>query len=119
MQPANLDLTVYKGSTFSKLIQWKTGTPAEPVNLTGCTARMQIRKSVNSSEILDTLTTENGKLSIYDPVLGKLRIDIEHTVSTSYTFTGGVYDLEIIYPSEGPVYRILEGCFAAIPEVTR
>lgn len=120
MQPASLDLTVYKGSTYSKLIQWKTGDPATPVDLTGCTARMQIRKRVNDTEILETLTTENGKLTIYNAAEGRIRIDIPAATSTAYAFTSGVYDLEIVYPSPSTtVYRILQGCFAAIPEVTR
>lgn len=119
MQPANLDLTVYKGSTYSKLIQWKTGSPAVPVDLTGCTARMQVRRRVNDAEILDTLTTENGKLTIYSAAEGRIRIDIPAAQSAAYAFNSAVYDLEIVYPTGNPVYRILQGCFSAIPEVTR
>lgn len=119
MQPANIDLTVYKGATFSKGFQWKTGSSPVPVNLTGCTARMQIRKNVNDENILDTLTTENGKLSIEDAVNGKVRINISAAASSAYTFTSGVYDLEIVFPSTGRIERIIEGCFSAIPEVTR
>lgn len=119
MQPAHLDITIYKGSTFSKQIQWKTDTPPVPVDLTGSTARMQIRKSVNSSEVMDSLTTENGKLSIYAPTEGRISINISSDLSSTYDFTSGVYDLEIVFPGGGTVYRILEGCFSAIPEVTR
>jgi hypothetical protein len=119
MQPANIDLTIYKGATFTKSIQWKTGTPANPVNLTGCTARMQIRKSVNDTSILDTLTTENGKIVFEDAGNGKLKIEIPASVSTAYTFNSGVYDLEIVFPSTGRVVRLIEGCVSANPEVTR
>lgn len=119
MQPANIDLTVYKGATFSKGFQWKTGSSPVPVNLTGCTARMQIRKNVNDTTILDSLTTENGKLIIEDAVNGKVRINIVPEVSTTYTFTSGVYDLEIVFPTTGRIERIIEGCFSAVPEVTR
>lgn len=120
MQPADLDLTIYKGSTYSKLFQWKTGSPETPVDLTGCTARMQIRKRVNDTETLDILTTENGKLTIYNAAEGRFRIDISAAESAAYQFTSGVYDLEIVYPfPSDTVYRVLQGCFAAIPEVTR
>lgn len=118
MQPAHIDLDVYKGSTFVKIIQWKTGTPPTAVNLTGCTARMQIRKSVNDTTVLDTLTTENGKLVIHEPSNGKFKIVIPANVSTGYTFTSAVYDLEIVF-SDLTVVRIIEGCFIAVPEVTR
>jgi tRNA A37 methylthiotransferase MiaB len=118
MQPAHIDLEVYKGSTFVKTIQWKTGEPATAVNLTGCTARMQIRKSVNDTTVLDTLTTENSKLQIHEPLNGKFKIVIAANISTQYTFTSAVYDLEIVF-AEGTVVRVIEGCLTAVPEVTR
>jgi len=97
MQPAHIDLEIYKGSTFVKIIQWKTGTPSVAVDLTNCTARMQIRKAVNDTIILDTLTTENSKIQIYEPLNGKFKITIPATVSSAYTFTSAVYDLEIVF----------------------
>lgn len=118
MQPAHIDLDVYKGSTFVKIIQWKTGTTPVAVNLTGCTARMQIRKSVNDATILDTLTTENAKIVIHEPLNGKFKIVIPATTSTAYTFTSSVYDLEIVF-TDGTVTRVIEGCLTASPEVTR
>lgn len=118
MQPANLDLTIYKGSTFVKTIQWKTGDPAVAVDLTGCTARMQVRKNPSDSVILESLTTSNGKLVITEPTNGKLEIRIPADTSTAYTFLCGVYDLEIVF-ANGTVTRIIEGDFVAVPEVTR
>lgn len=118
MQPAHIDLEIYKGSTFTKVFTWQTGTPAAAVNLTGCTARMQIRKTVNDIVVLDTLTTENSKLQIHEPLNGKFKIVIPATVSTAYTFTSAVYDLEIIF-NDSTVIRVIEGCIVASPEVTR
>lgn len=118
MQPAHVDLDIYKGSTFVKIIQWKTGTPPVAVNLTGCTARMQLRKAVNDTTVLDTLTTENGKLIIHEPLNGKFKIVIAAEVSSTYTFTSAVYDLEIIFADQ-TVTRVIEGCLTAAPEVTR
>lgn len=118
MQPANLDLTIYKGSTFVKSIQWKTGDPAVAVDLTGCTARMQVRKSPCDSVILESLTTENSKIVITEPLNGKLEIRISASVSSAYAFVSGVYDLELVF-TNGTVTRIIEGNFIAMPEVTR
>jgi hypothetical protein len=118
MQPAHIDLEVYKGSTFVKIIQWKTGTPAVAVNLTGCTARMQIRKAVNDTTVLDNLTTENAKIVIHEPLNGKFKIVIPATVSSAYAFTSAVYDLELVF-TDGTVTRVIEGCLTAVPEVTR
>lgn len=118
MQPANLDLTIYKGSTFVKTLQWKTGDPAVAVDLTGCTARMQVRKSPCDSSLLESLNTENGKIVITEPINGKLEIRISANTSSAYTFMTGVYDLEIVF-TNGTVTRIIEGNFIAMPEVTR
>ena len=118
MQPAHIDLDIYKGSTFVKTIQWKTGTPPVAVNLTGCTARMQIRKAVNDSAVLDTLTSENGRIVIHEPLNGKFKIVISAAISTAYLFTSAVYDLEIIFTDQS-VVRVIEGCIYAVPEVTR
>lgn len=118
MQPANIDLTIYKGSTFIKAIQWKTGSPALPVNLTGCTLRMQMRKTVNDTTVLDTLTTENGKLQITNAAEGKISINISASVSSVYAFERGVYDLEVVF-LDNSVYRIIEGAVTTVPEVTR
>ena len=118
MQPANLDLTIYKGSTFVKTIQWKTGDPAAAVDLTGCTARMQVRKSPCDSVILESLNTENGKIVITEAQNGKLEIRIPAATSSAYSFIAGVYDLEIVFQN-GTITRIIEGNFTAMPEVTR
>jgi hypothetical protein len=118
MQPAHIDLEIYKGSTFVKIIQWKTGDPVVAVNLTNCTARMQIRKSVNDTNILDSLTTENSKLVIHEPLNGKFKITIPASTSSAYAFTSAVYDLEIVFTDQ-TVVRVIEGSLIAIPEVTR
>jgi hypothetical protein len=118
MQPANIELTIYKGSTFVKAIQWKTGNPAAPVNLMGCSLRMQIRKTVTDTTVLDSLTTENGKLEITNAAEGRIAIKIAAAASSAYTFDRGVYDLEVVF-LDGSVYRIIEGSVTTVPEVTR
>lgn len=118
MQPANIELTIYKGSTFVKAIQWKTGNPAVPVNLEDCTLRMQMRKTVNDTVVLDSLTTENNKLRIVNAAEGKIEIVIAAATSSAYTFDRGVYDLEVVFPDTS-VYRIIEGAVTTVPEVTR
>ena len=119
MEPAKIDLTVYKGSTFSKKFQWKTGEPLTPVDLTGCTIRMQVRKLVTSSSILAEFNESNGMLIITNPINGQFQLDISASTSTGFNFTSGVYDIEISYPDNITVYRLIEGSFIAVPEVTR
>ena len=60
MAAGKLKLAIEQGATFRKLLTYKAGTPAVAVNLTGCTARMQIRSAITSPTVLVNLTTENG-----------------------------------------------------------
>jgi hypothetical protein len=119
MKPAALDLTIYQGSTYKKAFQWKTGKPPQPVDLTGCTARMQIRKKVTDSVVLFELTTQNNRIVITDPTEGKFEIRLTAVEAASLTFKTGVYDFEIVYPGGEPVYRLFEGTIEVMPEVTR
>jgi hypothetical protein len=40
--PAKLKLTIYQGATFRKRLMWRAPSKA-PIDLTGCTARIQAR----------------------------------------------------------------------------
>jgi hypothetical protein len=80
---------------------------------------MQIRKTAGSSEILDTLTTENARISIYAPTEGRIRFDISAAQSSAYEFTTAMYDFEVVSSDNQTVYRILQGSISAVPEVTR
>lgn len=88
-----------------------------PVDLTGYTARMHIRKSVSSAEILHLLTTENGKIQL-TPAEGRIVLSVTATDTAALTFTSAVYDLELVSPS-GYVTRLLQGNVSLIKEVTR
>ena len=48
--PAKQKLTIYQGATFSKTVAMTDDADA-PIDLTGATARMQIRRSVSSGSI--------------------------------------------------------------------
>lgn len=43
---AEIDLTACEGATFSKTFVWKTGSPAEAVDLTGYTGECHIRDKI-------------------------------------------------------------------------
>ena len=110
-------LTIYRGSTFRKRWTWKTGTPAAPVDLTGCTARMQIRSEVDSDTALVDLTTENGGI-VLGGAAGTIDLYLSHTATTAITWESAVYDLEIIF-ANGDVQRKIAGAVIVSPEVTR
>lgn len=85
-----------------------------PVDLTGATARMQIRAGLGSALLLE-LNTENGGLAIIGP--GTLVRTLSAAQTAALTWTDGVYDLEVEY-ADGTVQRYLQGAVTVSREVT-
>lgn len=88
----------------------------QPMDLTGMTARMQIRPSLTSTTIIDTYTTEIGTIAI-DNTLKTITINVPATTTADYTFSTGVYSLELI--SGSTVYQIITGTISLVAEITR
>lgn len=88
-----------------------------PVDLTGYTARMQIRDTVNSTTVLEELTTENGGITI-TAATGKIELLLDATETAAIDWFEGVYDLELI-AAGGEVDRIISGTVVVSDEVTR
>lgn len=118
------NITCQQGSTFSRTLTMKYPDPLSPVsdptylpwNFTGYTARMQVRRTVESTTTLISLTTENGRITLGGPT-GIIELLITAADTAALT-SSGVYDLEII-SSTGVVDRILQGDFTLSQEVTR
>lgn len=129
MTPAKINLTIYQGADFIKPLQWKTKNPIEDiglptyepliaVNLTGYSARMQIREKLKDTAFIIELTTANNRIRIDSAVDGKFSLNINSTDTAALSFKTAVYDLEMVDAS-GIVYRLLSGTVALVPEVTR
>lgn len=118
MKPGKVNLTVYKGSTFLKSFQWKTGEPLTPVNLTGYKIRAQFRAKQSSPDILQEFSTTNGKLVITDVLTGKFQLVLTAAETSAILYKSAVYDLEVEDATEF-VIRLIEGSVTVVPEVTR
>ena len=110
----SFNLTIKKGSTFKQNIAY-TDANGAIINLTGYTARMQIRASYKS-DIIHELTTENGGITITG-VLGELDLLISATDTDTFDPITAIYDLEIISGVE--VDRIMQGKVNITENVTR
>ena len=110
------DFVIEQGATFDRSLTYKdpAGTP---LNLTGYTARMQIRSGVSSPTVLLELTSANGRLVI-DPLVGGITIYLEPVDTEGVMWKRGVYDLEIEAPDTS-VTRLIEGNIELSREVTR
>lgn len=87
-----------------------------PVSLENYTARMQIRKKLADTEVVLSLTTENGGL-VLDNTAKTITINISATQTSSLVYTSMVYDLELI--SGSVVTRFAQGILILNKEVTR
>lgn len=104
---ADYDLTV-----------WDKQPDETPTDLTGCTAKLQLRRTAASTDAALELTTdEGGGLTI---TAGEGRIDVHMTAAQTAGLTGRyLYALELYGPAEGSVARLIEGWFNVSPEIVR
>lgn len=116
-KPFKHNITIIQGATLRDVTTWKAGTPAVPVDLTGCTARMQVRAKIDSADTLLNLTTENGGITL-GGTAGTVTVFLSATATAALTWKSGVYDLEVQF-GNGDVRRLLAGSVAVSPEVTR
>lgn len=110
------DFEIEQGASFGRAYVLRDSA-GDPVDLTGVTARMQIRQSVASPDVLLELTTENGMLVI-DPLNGRTDISLDADTTAAMTWRRGVFDLELV-DGTGWVTRLVRGTITVIREVTR
>ncbi len=108
------DFTAGQGETFDRTVTWKIDDTS--VNITGYTARMQIRRRHSSTSTVASLTQASG-LTLGGSA-GTIQIVLSATATAALDAERYVYDLELVSGS-GIVYRVLEGAFNVTPEVTR
>jgi hypothetical protein len=100
----------YKAGSGS--IEWY-----QPKDLTGWTARMQIREKIDDTAPLVSLTSGAGDITISLPD-ARIVFIIATSVTEELDFVEGVYDLELVDPA-GEAKTLLEGKVTLRKEVTR
>ena len=116
MAAATYDFQIEQGATLLKPIVWKDSS-GTPINLTGYTAKMQVRSSVTSPTVLLELSTANNRLTI-NPSTGTVTMIFSATTTAAITWSRGKYDLELT-SYDGTVTRLLEGEITVSKEITR
>ena len=112
MAAANYDLTIDQGSTFVIDITVKESGSVK--DLTGYSARAQMRSTKTASEVAASFTC-----SI--PIASNGIVKMELPAATSSGMTAGLffYDLEIHTAGDAIVKRLIEGKVTLNQEVTR
>jgi hypothetical protein len=108
-------LRIQQGDTWSLEIAW-TDDEGLPVDLTGATAKMQMRPSAGSEVLVLELSSANGRI-VVDPA-GKINLLVSAEDTALLPAKSGVYDLEVTRTS-GVVKKLIRGSYLVTPEVTR
>lgn len=114
MATGTYDTTMNQGDTWRRNLKWNDSA-GDPMDLTGYTARMQLRTSVDSVDVVIELTTGNGRITITLPN----QIDVEISAEDTALIDPGSYkyDLEMIAGTD--VHKLLRGKIKVIAEVTK
>lgn len=129
VQPTRLDFTIRRGSTLRRSITWYSDPVwkdrreteldtdnSTPVDLTGYTARMQIRDARTQQILVQELTTLNGGITL-GTVDGKITFFMSDADTQAVVEDENVYDLELIQPG-GDVIPFLAGTFNMQDQIT-
>ena len=124
VRPATVNFRLYPHATFSEVARVLDADQV-PVDLSGRTARMQVRRDTYGPAIY-TLTTENGGIVCNADGEIALRIDADDTapsLSPPLSPDGEMwaYDLLIYNPITSPatVERLIQGVITVLPGVTK
>lgn len=116
------NMTCDQGATFQQTLYWK-GSDGALIDLTGYSARMQVRSqvAVPSPQVAVTLelTTENGRIALGGSA-GTISLTVKSTATAAVSAGTYYYDLELI-SNDSPqvVTRLVQGEFVVVGEVTR
>jgi len=116
MPAAEHNFTIEQGATLIKPFVWKS-SDGTPVDLSGYTARMQVRRSVSAAEVLLEASTSNDRIQL-DPLAGRITLVLPADVTAAINWSRGRYDIELESP-DGDVTRLIYGEITVSKEITR
>ena len=109
------DISTEQGSSLSRVVTYNDAS-GNPVNLTGYTARMQVRPRASSGFAYLSLTSSSGGLTL-GGTTGTITILVDGSVTSAIPAGRYVYDLEVV--SGQYVDKVMGGDFVLSAEVTR
>ena len=106
---------VDQNATFSFIVEYKDNTGV-PIDLTGSTAKMQVRDTKGGSKLAFTLTSPSGGIVI-TPLLGQLTIKMTPTQTNKLFYPKSSYDI-MVTDSNANKIKLLEGFITLSRSVT-
>ena len=112
MTAANHNLTIDQGSDF--VIDLVISDEGVVKNLTGYSARAQMRTTKRASAIAATFTC-----TVTDASAGTVKVELPNATTSAISPGKYYYDLELYTASDAVVARLMQGTVILTPEVTR
>ena len=112
MKPATLDLTVYRDRDFSRTFYIKQYIGGPAMDLTGYSAKAEIRSGKDTDELIV------GFLVVVDPLIGSITISLEDNQTILLVNTVAFWDL-VLTDTYGLRQNYIEGMVNVLGTVTR
>jgi hypothetical protein len=106
---------VDQNATFSFVLEYKDSND-NAIDLTGASAKMQVRDTKGGAKLAVTLTSPSGGIVI-DPLNGKLTIKMTPTQTNKLFYPKSSYDVMVV-DSNGNKIKLLEGFMTLNRSVT-
>lgn len=119
MIAGNLDLEIDEGSTFIQLLTLTDPNTGEPVNLTGYTAKAQIRSTYDSPVLAEFGITLGGVLGTIQLELTATQTILDYPQPTGRTDTPRQAVWDLFIELSGTETRLLKGNVLFFPRVTQ
>lgn len=113
--PTTYDISAFQGADYAVTFTYNDSTGA-PVNVTGASSRMQVRKYPESQYPI--LTLANGSGITLGGALGTVAIAISGATLSAIPSGNMYYDIEIV-TSGGSIVKLISGAFNITAEITR
>jgi hypothetical protein len=115
MKPGKYNFSFVQGDTWTTAPAWKINNSY--VNVTGYTAKLTVRKAVNSASSVFEFSTSNGRITVgsYD---GKFTLTASASDTASVPAGNYVYDFDVV-SSGGVSTTLLSGGFQVIAQVSQ
>ena len=107
---------VDQNATFSFQVEYTEEDEVTPIDLTGATAKMQVRDTKGGSKLAVTLTSPSGGITISGPE-GIVNIKMTPTQTNKLFYPKSSYDIMVI-DSNGNKIKLLEGFMTLSRSVT-
>lgn len=107
---------VEQGTTFTFQIQYTLDDEVTPIDLTGSSAKMQVRDVTSAAKLACTLTSPSGGIVIDGPE-GLLTIKMTPTQTSKLFYPKSAYDVMIV-DSNGNKIKLLKGFMTLSRSVT-